>query len=737
MNFPPRSIRARALLALGLIFAVVLGVATYRAYERRATDLAYAMERLATHAQLIAENQSDVIRFAQQFLEVMVSTGSASRLIHEPDCGNFLQRYKARSPHVATAVFATPAGALACNAVASSVPTNIADRDYFQRALRTTDVVVGKAVTGRTTAKWSLPLAQSFADDAGKVEGVVAVLLDLGWINQEFAKAGYPLDARLGLIDSDGTVLVRYPDPDAQIAKNLRNSPFFKTLVAQHGTGTAEATGFDGALRVYAFSHFAETPSGPIYLWVGMTKSSITEKAEQQFYSAIYTTAAMVVAAILTVWFGAERLLILPIRAIVDTARRLSKGDYRARSGVPHTASEIGRLACAFDEMALALLSNSEILRLNRSLEVLSGCNKILIHATNEGQLLKDICRNIVEVGGYRMVWVGYAMDDDDKSVQPVAHFGFDDGYLDTVQVTWADSERGQGPTGKAIRTRALQVNKSFSSNTAVKPWQDNATVRGYRSSSAFPLVSNGQVLGALTIYSATENPFNADEIRLLEELAADLAFGITSLRMSDANTHSRKRLELSLEATVQSMAATLELRDAYTAGHQRRVSELATAIARELGLPEDDIRGIHLAAVVHDLGKIQVPAEILVKPTRLDEYEFKLIQRHPQAGYDILKAIDFPWPIAELVRQHHERLDGTGYPRGLKGDEILIGAKILAIADVVEAMSSHRPYRAALGIDIALEEIIRNRGKFYDPAVADACIRLFREKGFKFGVGT
>lgn len=732
--FSLRSIRARALIALGVIFSVVLSIAIYRAYERRATDLDDAMERLATHAQLITEKQRDVIRSAQQFLEVMVNTGGASRLIHEPGCGEFLQRYQVRTPQVATAVIATPAGLAVCHAVPTPAPVHVADRDYFQRAIQTSEPVIGKALVSRSAAKWSLPVAQSFTDNAGKVEGVAAVLLDLGWINQEFAKAGYPLDARLGLIDSDGTVLARYPDPDARIAKNLKNSPFFRTLVAQRGIGTAEATGFDGALRVYAFAHFAETPAGPIYLWVGMTKSSITAKAERQFYSAIYTTAVVMVAAMLAVWFGVERLIIRPIRAIGDTARRLSKGDYRARSGVPHTTNEIGRLASAFDEMALALLSNSEILRLNRSLEVLSGCNKILIHATNEDQLLKDICQNIVDVGGYRMAWVGYPMDDKDKSVRPVAHHGFDDGYLDTVQVTWADTERGQGPTGKAIRTRQAQVNRNFSTNVAMTPWQASAASKGYRSSSAFPLISGGQVLGALTIYSAIENPFSPEEIRLLEELAADLAFGITSLRTGDANAHSRKRLELSLEATIQSMAATLELRDAYTAGHQRRVSELATAIARELGLPEDEIRGIHLAAVVHDLGKIQVPAELLVKPTRLDDVEFKLIQRHPQAGYDILKGIDFPWPIAELVRQHHERIDGSGYPRGLTGDELLIGAKILAIADVVEAMSSHRPYRAALGIETALEEIERNKGKFYDPAAADACIRLFREQRFAFG---
>jgi putative nucleotidyltransferase with HDIG domain len=187
------------------------------------------------------------------------------------------------------------------------------------------------------------------------------------------------------------------------------------------------------------------------------------------------------------------------------------------------------------------------------------------------------------------------------------------------------------------------------------------------------------------------------------------------------------------MEGTIQAMAATVESRDAYTAGHQRRVAELVLAMAGEMHLAENDIHAVHLAAIVHDLGKIQVPAEILSKPGKLLPLEFELIKYHPTSGYNILKDVDFPWPIAEIVYQHHERLDGSGYPRGLKGDEILLAAKILAVADTVEAMSSHRPYRAALGIDSALAEIERGRGSVYDAAAVDTCLKLFREKRFAF----
>jgi HD-GYP domain-containing protein (c-di-GMP phosphodiesterase class II) len=191
--------------------------------------------------------------------------------------------------------------------------------------------------------------------------------------------------------------------------------------------------------------------------------------------------------------------------------------------------------------------------------------------------------------------------------------------------------------------------------------------------------------------------------------------------------------LQKSLEQSIRAIADTVDARDPYTAGHQRRVGELAVAIAREMGLPEEKIHGIHLAAAVHDLGKIHIPAEILVKPGKLSDIEFMLIKTHPQAGYDILKDVEFPWPIADIVRQHHERLDGSGYPQGLKGGQILLESRIMAVADVVETMASHRPYRASLGIRLALEEITRGRDSAYDPAVVDACLKLFGEARFAF----
>jgi len=208
---------------------------------------------------------------------------------------------------------------------------------------------------------------------------------------------------------------------------------------------------------------------------------------------------------------------------------------------------------------------------------------------------------------------------------------------------------------------------------------------------------------------------------------------GIRSLRLEQEVIASLIKMQVMMLQTVETIGAILEVRDPYTAGHQRDVTKLACALGEALGFDADRIAGLRVAGLLHDIGKIVVPAEILNKPGKLGKLEMDIIRTHPQAGYDIVKKIDFPWPVAQTVLQHHERLNGSGYPQGLTKDDILLEARVLAVADVVEAMASHRPYRPGLGIEAALEEITKNKGVLYDAETVDACIRLFMEKGFHF----
>jgi len=256
----------------------------------------------------------------------------------------------------------------------------------------------------------------------------------------------------------------------------------------------------------------------------------------------------------------------------------------------------------------------------------------------------------------------------------------------------------------------------------------------------AMPIRLEGRVFGVLTgVYSHSPAAFIDDEVKLLNEMAGDIGYGIATRRTPtayEAGVKERAQQALKLRATFESaiaaLVATVEQREPYTAGHQRRVAELAVAIGRELGLDEERPESLRIASTIHDIGKIYVPAEILSRPGRLSAVEFEIVKSHAQVDYDIVKGVDFPWPVAETILQHHERLDGSGYPQGLKSGQIILEVRILAVANVIEAMSSQRPYWPELGLEVALEQVQKDAGENLDSAVVTACVRLFKEKGLE-----
>jgi PAS domain S-box-containing protein/putative nucleotidyltransferase with HDIG domain len=268
---------------------------------------------------------------------------------------------------------------------------------------------------------------------------------------------------------------------------------------------------------------------------------------------------------------------------------------------------------------------------------------------------------------------------------------------------------------------------KTFAEELAMENKEDDDLARPH--TMEFELRhKNGSIVPVEVSYSALRDAGT----RPLEILA--IVRDISGRKQAQMKTKRNTDILLkAMENTIQAIAMIAEMRDPYTAGHQRRVALLACAIAKKLGFSEDQINALRLAALVHDIGKARVPVEILTHPDGLTEAEFSMIKAHPTIGYEILQKIDLPWPIAQMVYQHHERLDGSGYPSGLSGDNIIMEARILAVADVVEAMASHRPYRPARGKVNALSEIAEKKGILYDPRVVDACEKLFKEEGFSF----
>lgn len=372
--------------------------------------------------------------------------------------------------------------------------------------------------------------------------------------------------------------------------------------------------------------------------------------------------------------------------------------------------------------------SDEALRRLNRTLLTLSSGNEVLVRAGSEAELLDRMCRILVEVGGHRVVWIQLNRGQDEPELYPAAVASAD------ASIPLA-AERA--PSGNALVEAVAGCKPALIQDIyfdALSPECRADLLRaGCRAGLVLPLIASRGLIGSLSIFAESHEAFDKAELDLLRELADDLAYGIQAQRTHRAQQQAVARLQQTMEATIVALANTLELRDPYTAGHQRRVAQLAKAIALRIGIDVERAEAIYLAGMIHDIGKIYVPSEVLTRPGKLTPLEYSLVQTHVEAGYGILQPIEFPWPLADIVHQHHERLDGSGYPRGIRGDEIMLDARILAVADVVEAMSAHRPYRPGLGIDAAIAEIESGKERLYDPAVVDGCVALFRVDNFQF----
>lgn len=1171
----PLSLRSRALLLVAFTFATVFALLGGYAYRDIGARIETAKREFQNSANLLAARQDDIVVDIRLLLGMLAEANEVRGFAKGEGCSQFLAARMSERPYLGNLTVARTDGEVVCSATPMPGPVNVADRQYFQAALKKRGFVIGEALVGRVTGKPGLAFGQPLLDARGEAQGVLIASLELSWLRDALSRAGHPEGSHLVLMDGAGTILVRHPDPEGWTGRVVSDTPLYKA--ARGRGGTFEETGLDGKRRLYAITRFAQTETGPLLLWLSLPKEAVTGPAVREAAWTAAIVLALLVLVLVTVVVDGRRYFLRPMLRLYEAARRFGAGDHSVRTGLPHGADELGQLARMLDEVAEAVETGERrLLHANRALRVLSAGNRTLLRAQEEQKLLADMCRQVVEAGGYRMAWVGYAEHDPEKSIRPMAHWGVDqaffdalklswdegelnqsatarairqgvpvivrnvesdpavapwrefsrrygiasavalplrigqepagalvicaaepdafgdeeaqlleetaadlaygihtlrgaaalkraeeryraaaqasidalfilncmrdaagavtdfelaevnavgetmlrlpheaiigrrlceliplcrsggffdkyaavvntgepldeefpvdtpqigakwlrqqvvrlgdgvaislrditawkemaaeagrqdrlrklilesasegifgvdcegrctfinraaaamlqwaeaevagrdvhplhhhtkadgtpypaaecrilascwdgethigadeiywrrdgssfpvefmsspmrndrgelvgavvsfrdiserkaaeralaranralktlsagneelvratdeaallqavcrilvdtggyrmtwvgyaddnpektvsaqawagteEGYLAGLNLTWAAGERGQSPAGRTIRSGLPELARDIPADPQFAPWRIEAQKRGYASSLAIPLLDGARAFGALSIYSAEPDAFSEEEIGLLTELGNDLAFGIVSLRtraerdrIAYQHVHHAEILQKSLEQSIAAIADTVEARDPYTAGHQRRVGELAVAIAREMRLPDEKIHGIRLAATIHDLGKIQVPAEILAKPGRLTKVEFMLIQAHPQAGYDILKGVDFPWPIADIVLQHHEKLDGSGYPQGLKDGQILLESRIMTVADVVEAMSSHRPYRAALGIEAALAEIERGRGGAYDPAVADACLKLFRDGRFAF----
>lgn len=362
--------------------------------------------------------------------------------------------------------------------------------------------------------------------------------------------------------------------------------------------------------------------------------------------------------------------------------------------------------------------------------DVILLCNHVLLHEKTTHALVAHMSKVLISSGGFRAAWVSDVPDNSRDLIKPIVAEGIEQDYFDLLSREAHKKEKGI--VFNAIEARQLFICHSLQTEEKNKPIQAYDIHHGFYSVVVIPINPEKNRPSVLVVYGKKHQELTDDLVTLLKDLASEITFGIDKLDAELAHLGLLKRIEQSLNQTILAMAAMVEQRDPYTAGHQRRVAELAVAIATEMGLTPEQTVGLRMASVVHDIGKIHVPVEILSKPGTLSSAEYDIVKTHAKAGWEVLKNIDFSWPVAEIVYQHHERLDGSGYPRGLKDKDILLEARILMVADVVDAMAAHRPYRPALGIMTALQEVMQHKKTLFDDKVVDACVKLFLEKNYE-----
>ncbi|HET8869867.1 MAG TPA: HD domain-containing phosphohydrolase [Aquabacterium sp.] len=373
--------------------------------------------------------------------------------------------------------------------------------------------------------------------------------------------------------------------------------------------------------------------------------------------------------------------------------------------------------------------------RLESTLNALHRFFERQLTAQSERELLRAACDGITADPRFPLAWIGLVQHDAQHSLVVAAKGGRAIGHLDSLSMRWSDGPESLGLAARAIQLKQVQVENRIQLYASDHSLAASAIDHDLRAVVAIPLIHQGRVLGVMAVYSEQTDAFDPIEISLFEQLGAGVALALSEFQTRQSYLNeaiqraaSSNQLERVLEQMIVTLSGALAERDPYTEGHQRRVAEMSVQIAQHMGLGDERCHVLYLAGIVHDIGKIRVPIGLLTKPTPLRREEMAVIQQHAQATIDILGGVDWPWPLTEIAGQHHERLDGSGYPRGLKGGEILLEARILAVADILESMTSPRPYRPAVGLEAALRVLRQERGTRLDPDVVDAALSLFEE---------
>ncbi len=896
-RFALNNLRLRLSLFVLISLIPALAILLVQAREERARLTIRVQEQALQLARQASLDHEQLITAAQQLLGVVAQLPEV-RGGDMAACGAFSANLLKQYPQYANFGLITPDGNLACSGLPFTGRVYAGDRMYFARAVATRQFAVGEyqvgRVTGKATVNFGYPVFST-----GRLQGVVFAALDLSWLNQFAAHVRLPEGSTLTVIDRQGTILARFPDPQAWVGKSVPEAPILTAIASQEGEGTAEAVGLDGTPRLYGFTLLGRGPQGrDIYVSIGIPQHVAYAEVYRSFAGDVARLLTFGVLALVAAWVGATRLVLRPVDALTAASQRLRAGDLTARTKITRGPTEITDLAQTLDEMAASLqqrlaereTAEAQILSQLETLTGLYNAAQKLSQTLDVQTLASDITRGCVTFGA-SLAWLWRA--ESDGSVRPMSHFPVDVDHVQPVIVRWDESPQGHGVAGRSIRTGFPVVIDGVATDPGFAPWREAALARGICSAGGFPLIARDKPFGVLTLYSsvpgfftpkrveffqayanlaaaalenarlfeetdrhvqrlqalrtidvaitssldlrvtldvlldqvATQlkvdaadvlllNPhtqtleyvagrgFRAGTVRgthlrlgegyaghaamerrtlsipnlaeapefprpailqeegfvsylvtpliakgqvkgilevfsrsatdpapswveFLETLGSQAAIAIDNAALFSDLERANVGLTLAYETTLEGWSRALDLRDKETEGHTQRVTELTVRLARTMGMSEEALAHVRRGALLHDIGKMGIPDSILLKPGPLTDEEWTIMKKHPVYALELLSPIAYLRPALDIPYCHHEKWDGTGYPRGLKGEQIPLAARIFAVVDVWDALRSDRPYRPAWPADRALDYIRDQAGKHFDSAVVDVFLRM------------
>ena len=539
-----------------MLLIVLLSGVTFLAYgvtdalQERARLLDDAKSRALLESQWTAVLFETAIADARTILENLVLNPA---LITDgaEKCHQYLRPLANLGERYAGFAIALPNGNDLCHAQTLKAAVNFASRDYFREALRTKRFALGDLVKSLVDGRPVLPMAVPAVNESSEVTAVAVTAFDVGWLYRLTQRKNLPEGLVQDVLDDQGHLFIRQ---GKAFEDGARVHPVWDRahpILNKTGEAVLEGRGIDGAEQVLALVHVDGELPRPLYVLTALPKAALIAAADERFLRNLIVILILTVLAGAIVWFAGDFLIVRRVGALARAASSIGEGNLSARSGVAHGSDEIGFLAQQFDVMANTLqerqaqLQNQtkDLQRLNRALRTLSGGNRTLLSEKDEKALLEKFCKVIVERGGYMMSWIGYAQDDAEKTILPMAYAGLENGFLTNLNASWSDNEFGRGPTGTAIRTGEASVVQNLATDPRAAPWRELVLERGYGSMLALPLRVNGQTIGALVVFAPEPDAFTGEELELLTETADDLAFGIETIRERESRRNADERV--------------------------------------------------------------------------------------------------------------------------------------------------------------------------------------------------